>query len=304
MSRAAHGAQAQGARCRQALVDTLLPVFSQTKVDGCFADIMVPSWTNNGVAADPPQAEPWERRAPTLFFRGSTTGGFASAATDFAGMHRQRLVAAAANDSRMDVRFVDFVQCSPEACAAMEARYGRAARAPEEAAWAHKYVMILDGNTFSSRLMRTLRSGSLVLRAGLFREWFDERLEPFLHYLPVRRRRARRPLQAHAWSCDGRHAMPLWFTLHAALGAGYVQEARKGLPRERGDGLRSRACAAQVRLDFSDLQQRLAWALTHDAEAAAMAERTAVHARRHIRVEDISCYWYRLLLEYAALLQQ
>ena len=57
---------------------------------------------------------------------------------------------------------------------------------PEEAAWAHKYVMILDGNTFSSRLMRTLRSGSLVFRAGLFTEWFDERLEPFLHYLPVR----------------------------------------------------------------------------------------------------------------------
>ena len=57
---------------------------------------------------------------------------------------------------------------------------------PEEAAWAHKYVMILDGNTFSSRLMRTLRSGSLVFRAGLFTEWFDERLEPFVHYLPVR----------------------------------------------------------------------------------------------------------------------
>ena len=46
--------------------------------------------------------------------------------------------------------------------------------------------MILDGNTFSSRLMRTLRSGSLVFRAGLFSEWFDERLEPYLHYLPVR----------------------------------------------------------------------------------------------------------------------
>jgi len=84
----------------------------------------------------------------------------------------------------------------------MEARYGRAARAPEEAAWAHKYVMILDGNTFSSRLMRTLRSGSLVFRAGLFREWFDERLEPFLHYLPVRP-----SFTGHAW--------PSWYTWDA-----------------------------------------------------------------------------------------
>lgn len=65
-------------------------------------------------------------------------------------------------------------------------RYGLADRMPEEAAWAHKYIMILDGNTFSSRLMRTLRSGSLIFRAGLFTEWFDERLEPFVHYLPVR----------------------------------------------------------------------------------------------------------------------
>ena len=59
----------------------------------------------------------------------------------------------------------------------------------------------------------------------------------------------------------------------------------------------------QVRLDFSDLPQQLAWAMAHDAEAAAMAERAAAHARRFIRIADIRCYWYRLLLEYAALLQ-
>ena len=61
----------------------------------------------------------------------------------------------------------------------MEARYGRAERTLEDAAWAHKYVMILDGNTFSSRLVRTLRSGLL------FSEWFDNRLQPFVHHLPV-----------------------------------------------------------------------------------------------------------------------
>ncbi|KAK9840812.1 hypothetical protein WJX81_006676 [Elliptochloris bilobata] len=170
----------------QALVDELLPVFSQSKVD-CFADITVPSWTNYDVTndeADAPDTAPWDARAPLLFFRGSSTGGFVSDTTNFSSMHRQRLVGLAANDSRMDVSFVEYVQCSHAACAAMEKRYGRAERAPEEAAWANKFVMILDGNTFSSRLMRTLRSGSLIFRAGLFSEWFDERLEPFLHYLP------------------------------------------------------------------------------------------------------------------------
>ena len=61
-----------------------------------------------------------QTRAPTLFFRGSSTGGFVGNATDFASMHRQRLVAAAVNDSRMDVAFVEYVQCSTSACAAME----------------------------------------------------------------------------------------------------------------------------------------------------------------------------------------
>lgn len=46
--------------------------------------------------------------------------------------------------------------------------------------------MILDGNSFSSRLPTFLSSGSLLFRAGLFGEWFDERIWPFQHYLPVR----------------------------------------------------------------------------------------------------------------------
>ena len=47
--------------------------------------------------------------------------------------------------------------------------------------------MILDGNSFSSRLPKFLSSGSLLFRAGLFTEWFDERIRPWSHFLPVRR---------------------------------------------------------------------------------------------------------------------
>ena len=100
-------------------------MFSQSKVNDCFADIMVPSWTNYGTVDDAAHGEgavPWEARAPSLFFRGSSTGGFVGDDTPFASMHRQRLVALAANHSRMDVAFVEYVQCSPAACAAMEAR--------------------------------------------------------------------------------------------------------------------------------------------------------------------------------------
>lgn len=101
-------------------------MFSQSKVNDCFADIMVPSWTNYDVVGDARHGEgamPWEARVPSLFFRGSSTGGFVGDDTHFASMHRQRLVALAANESRMDVAFVEYVQCSPAACAAMEARW-------------------------------------------------------------------------------------------------------------------------------------------------------------------------------------
>jgi hypothetical protein len=82
----------------------------------------------------------------------------------------------------------------------------------------------------------------VTCRAGLFTEWFDERLRPFVHYLPVR-------------------------------------------------------------LDFADLQSRLDWARAHDKQAHAIAEQAALQAKLFIRYEDMQCYWYRLLLEYATLLK-
>jgi hypothetical protein len=47
----------------------------------------------------------------------------------------------------------------------MQKKYGVVLRAPEEETWRHKYIMILDGNTFSSRLMKSLTSGSLIFRS-------------------------------------------------------------------------------------------------------------------------------------------
>jgi len=45
-------------------------------------------------------------------------------------------------------------QCEPEACAEMEARYGRKEHVDERAAFRHRHLMIVEGNTFSSRRAR------------------------------------------------------------------------------------------------------------------------------------------------------
>ncbi|EIE18580.1 hypothetical protein COCSUDRAFT_45356 [Coccomyxa subellipsoidea C-169] len=229
----------------QPLVGSLLPVLSQSKINGCFQDITIPTWMNDGTnRVEPDEILGWRKRCPKLYFRGTSTGGRVDNTTAFHVMHRQRLVEYGLNRTEvMDVGFVGYVQCSEEACRAMEAQYGLKERVPEDEMWRYKFLMILDGNTFSSRLMRTLTSGSLVFRAGLFSEWFDERIQPGVHYIPVG-------------------------------------------------------------LDFQDLQGKLDWALSHDKEAHAIAEQAALQAKLFIRPEDIQCYWYRLLLEYAGLLQQ
>ena len=36
------------------------------------------------------------------------------------------------------------------------------------------------------RTPQFLSSGSLVFKAGLFSDWYDERLIPYKHYLPVK----------------------------------------------------------------------------------------------------------------------
>ncbi len=48
---------------------------------------------------------------------------------------------------------------------------------------------------------------------------------------------------------------------------------------------------AQVRLDFSDLRERLDWAAAHDAEAHAMGDAARRVAHRRLRYQDMQARW-------------
>ncbi|KAJ4307236.1 hypothetical protein N0V88_000616 [Collariella sp. IMI 366227] len=48
-----------------------------------------------------------------------------------------------------------------------------------------KLAFDLDGNGISGRFLKLLASNSLVLKQTVLREWHDERLVPWLHYVPV-----------------------------------------------------------------------------------------------------------------------
>ncbi|KAI9873480.1 MAG: F-actin-capping protein subunit beta, partial [Watsoniomyces obsoletus] len=79
-------------------------------------------------------------------------------------------------------------QCDLVACEAEKAAFGvgnEEIKDPPNAAFAHKFVLDLDGNSFSGRYYRLLQSKSVVLKQTLFEEWHDDRIIPWLHFVPV-----------------------------------------------------------------------------------------------------------------------
>ena len=52
-------------------------------------------------------------------------------------------------------------------------------------AFGSKYLLDIDGNAFSGRYYAWLTSHSLVYKLALFREWHDERIKPWVHYVPL-----------------------------------------------------------------------------------------------------------------------
>jgi len=52
-------------------------------------------------------------------------------------------------------------------------------------AFQNKFLMDLDGNSMSCRFYRLLDSNSLVFKQTIYVEWHDDRIVPWLHYIPV-----------------------------------------------------------------------------------------------------------------------
>ncbi|KAM0752099.1 hypothetical protein T439DRAFT_200763 [Meredithblackwellia eburnea MCA 4105] len=49
----------------------------------------------------------------------------------------------------------------------------------------YKFVLDVDGNGWSGRFHRLMSSNSLVLKSTIFPEWYSERIQPWVHYVPI-----------------------------------------------------------------------------------------------------------------------
>ncbi|KAI9931868.1 hypothetical protein ASPWEDRAFT_25280 [Aspergillus wentii DTO 134E9] len=192
------------------IVHDLFPVFSQSKISS-FQDILYPSpwyWADK-VPYEKKKDFEWNEKADKMYWRGSTTGGF-SRAGGWRRQHRQHFVNNAnaldtakvlsknsenlwassdvsRNDYRdlFDVKFTFIGQCDPDDCRAQQEYFDVVKAAGQQDAWAYKYLVDIDGNAFSGRFYAFLLSNSLVAKIAIFREWHDEWLKPWVHYIPL-----------------------------------------------------------------------------------------------------------------------
>jgi hypothetical protein len=90
------------------------------------------------------------------------------------------------NRSLYDVKFTGVVQCADLATEdAVRAYFKIHDAEPRSEAFRYTLAFDLDGNGHSGRYYRLLNSRSLPLKQTVFREWHDERLQPWQQYVPI-----------------------------------------------------------------------------------------------------------------------
>ncbi|KAI9372784.1 hypothetical protein BJX61DRAFT_542363 [Aspergillus egyptiacus] len=199
----------------------LLPVFSQSSVS-VFNDIIFPSPWNyiDKIKYEPSEEHPdprYDQKENTLFWIGATSEGV-SHSGKWQGMPRQRLAHLINNNTYNHVSILlptdepktysyqifdglaptqslglntsvsitdPIVRCLFEDCTNQQAELGPGGRVDFQDHWNYRYLFDSDGAGFSGRFLPFLQSHSLPFKTGLFRQWFDSRLTPWLHYAPI-----------------------------------------------------------------------------------------------------------------------
>jgi Glycosyl transferase family 90 len=167
---------------------------------------------------------PFDAKQNTLFWRGSTSEGVSSGEHTWHGMTRQRLVHLANNitssahdravillpsesaeGSRYryttvpgdaikklglstDIAIVEKIaRCGGiglHDCTDQEAEFALVKPSDFQSHWQYRYLFDLDGAGFSGRFLAFLQSHSVPFKTALFREWYDERMTAWHHFVP------------------------------------------------------------------------------------------------------------------------
>jgi hypothetical protein len=197
----------------------LIPVFGECKVN-VNSDILFPAnmyYTNDErYAYDPTFDYDWDDKKDSIIWRGVTSGG-TNTINNWKDMHRQRL-ALITNGTVMADKEVRILSESPTQNGVYENYYhfkpGKFASEHSDVGftepyacvpdcsfydnmWTYKnvttlsqqfeskFVVDVDGHSFSGRWHAFVQSKSLGIKSTIFREWHDSRLFAWRHFVPM-----------------------------------------------------------------------------------------------------------------------
>lgn len=199
----------------------LVPVFGRSKTDR-FSDILIPLIRGNDkdTYETNPKDTSFISKDSRLFWRGEVGADFGLVSSRLlSGGHQERLSHLANNASvdesvamclatpgdkdrfryervslleansvlKFDAGMSDYSMCAGSGCDAAKAEFGFKPHDEDDAMkMGSRYVMVMDGDDSPPRdLLQVLRSNSVPLVASVFKEWYAERLFPWLHFVPI-----------------------------------------------------------------------------------------------------------------------
>jgi len=194
-------------------VEGSVPILSTGSVS-TMGDILIPSpaYLEPGFRYDATTDRDWSQKSNNVYWAGSSTGGYGnSGSTTWRHFHRQKLVSLVQNRDRShrysylqeqdgvftklassfldtslyDVSFTKIMQCDWTCCREQGEHFTLTSWADKDAALQSRLVLDMDGNGISGRYYKLLASQSAPMKQTLFREWHDDRLVPWVHYIPV-----------------------------------------------------------------------------------------------------------------------
>lgn len=201
------------------LTNELVPMFSMSHLSS-FQDIAVPSpfYYEDMSSFDPESSVSWEDKTPQIYWRGRTTGGHSQNGS-WRNLQRQRIIGnltrpqspqhvmhqktdsacTLRHDANWEVReanqsqvqgyfnahFTDIIDCDDDCDEERQFFDDVVEPEPQSNAWKFRYLLDMDGHAYSGRFYAFLRSKSLPFKITFFREWHENVLMPWVHYVPV-----------------------------------------------------------------------------------------------------------------------
>lgn len=162
----------------------------------------------------------------------------------------------------------------------------------------YKYAAAIDDDSGDDQgvFLQSLRSGKFTLRASIFRQWYDQRVMPWLHYVPM-----------DNTFVDLYGIMEYFVGTETKEGADQFRHTSVEVPKHEHHFLsphEHELKGGQAASSHAPSPKRVTSRATdkssgHDRQAQKIAEAGQQWANKVLRKEDMMVYLYRLLLEYA-----